>query len=248
MLPSDQVPPGQDMLLRRLDDLERRVRELQASRGLEAATIGAGGLLIKDGGQVQVEDDAGSRIIRLGKVPFGDGSTRPGMVAFRSVADGGQVAMSLYDGIFAVWDRTPTIVMSTDESTGQGLATPYIPLNGWPTRLVTTLAGESTSSVTFTPLWTVQGHKQHPRVRIGVWARGSDATTAGELILRDTSNAVIIAGPVAVPANVNNWYELIGSVAGAHMASIKLDVEVRRTAGAGLIHTHLGYMEGIQSP
>lgn len=60
---SDQAPPGQDYLLRRLRDLERQVRELQAGRRLEAATI--------RGGSLKVLDDQGQLQIQLGLLPDG---------------------------------------------------------------------------------------------------------------------------------------------------------------------------------
>lgn len=61
MIPSDQRPPGADWLVRRVVDLERQVRELQAGRRLEAATIGAGGLTVA-GGTIRVLDGSGGSI------------------------------------------------------------------------------------------------------------------------------------------------------------------------------------------
>ncbi|WP_141714329.1 hypothetical protein [Micromonospora inyonensis] len=36
--------------------------------------------------------------------------------------------MSLFDGIWAVWDRQGHIVLSTDEVSGQGIARPWLPV------------------------------------------------------------------------------------------------------------------------
>lgn len=60
---SDQAPPGQDYILRRLADLERQVRELSAARGLEAATI--------KGGSLRVVDDTGALKVLVGLLPDG---------------------------------------------------------------------------------------------------------------------------------------------------------------------------------
>lgn len=63
---SDQVPPGQDHLIRRIVDLERQVREIAAGRRLESATIGAGGIRVVDAlGQPRI------RIGQLGNGEFG---------------------------------------------------------------------------------------------------------------------------------------------------------------------------------
>ncbi|MEU1240032.1 hypothetical protein ABZ388_06705 [Micromonospora parva] len=64
MISSDQRPPGDDWLMRRLTDLERQVRELQAGRRLEAATIGAGGLTVA-GGTIRILDPSGG-LVELG--------------------------------------------------------------------------------------------------------------------------------------------------------------------------------------
>jgi hypothetical protein len=67
---SDQAPPRDDYLLRRLADLERQVKELAAARRLEAATIGAGGITIK-GGALRVLDDSGDLVVQLGRLDSG---------------------------------------------------------------------------------------------------------------------------------------------------------------------------------
>jgi len=66
--------PDESALIRRIEDLERRVREGFAARTLEASSIGAGGLqvinegsiIVKDGGTVRVEDASGGRAVTLG--------------------------------------------------------------------------------------------------------------------------------------------------------------------------------------
>jgi hypothetical protein len=63
MIPSDQAPPGQDWLVRRITDLERQVRELAAGRSLEAATI--------RGGSLRVVDNTGALQVQVGLLPDG---------------------------------------------------------------------------------------------------------------------------------------------------------------------------------
>lgn len=50
---------SQGDVMRRLADLERQLRELQTARRLESASIGRGGLRVKDGGRIEVIDDDG---------------------------------------------------------------------------------------------------------------------------------------------------------------------------------------------
>lgn len=49
------VPPAEDDQVRRARDIERSAQEQAAARTAEATTIGAGGLVVKDGGSIRVE-------------------------------------------------------------------------------------------------------------------------------------------------------------------------------------------------
>lgn len=49
------VPPAEDDEARRIRDIERAAQEQAAARSAEATTIGAGGLVVKDGGSIRVE-------------------------------------------------------------------------------------------------------------------------------------------------------------------------------------------------
>lgn len=60
-------------VMRRIAALEAQVREMQAGRRLEAATIGQGGITLK-GGSVKVVDNADNLLIQLGLT--GDGRRR----------------------------------------------------------------------------------------------------------------------------------------------------------------------------
>lgn len=260
MISSDQRPPGQDWLVRRVTDLERQVRELQAGRRLEAATIGAGGLTIrggivaiKDNGRLTADYANGATALDLGAHTLINGAPAHGMLIRRP---GGELAFWTYgldsggSAYWALYDLTGNIIMSDDAVSGQGLATPYIPLGTYPTRMLLTFAsdGEKTTSATFVPLWTVHGHKQHPRLRVGVYVFADVAGTSAEIQLRDNGPGTIIAGPTTVSATASpTLYELTGPWAGTHMERTKAELEVRRTAGTGTVWVQLAYAEGIQS-
>lgn len=230
---SDMVPPGQDQsyLMRRLADLEREVRELKAARRLESATIGAGGLTIKAGGQVLIEDAAGDPIIWLGKVPFSDGTTKPGLVAFRAAANGGHAAMSLYDGIFAAWDRAGNIVLSTDEVSGQGHARPWLPIpftgsdyTVWP----------GSTSATFQRIGEARVSRQQPKVYALLSHTTDTSGTTGEVRLLCNGTQLgptISVGFVIAYANIGP----LELPAGTYGDTLQFSVEARRIAGTGKV-------------
>lgn len=247
MIPSDQIPPGQDYLMRRLTDLERQVRELAAGRRLEAATIGAGGLTVQGGGEVVIRDTDGRRIIRLGRVPFGDGSTKPGLVAFRTTADGGTAAMSLFDGIFAVWDRKGNIVMSTDEASGQGAGRPYLPAAHFGISFNSELFGQipGTTSGAFVGLLETRTPATHPRLRLLAYVGGTDGPTTAE-------GRMFVNGTVVATSGGDGWINAFVAVPGwgttvGYLEEIEIRLEVRRTAGTGRAIGQVYACYGVES-
>lgn len=52
---SSQLPAGADFMARKQRDAERKATEQAAARSLEASQIGAGGLLVTDGGSITIE-------------------------------------------------------------------------------------------------------------------------------------------------------------------------------------------------
>lgn len=58
-------------IVRRVKELEAKVRELSAGRRLEAATVGAGGITVK-GGNIRIMDADGTTLLaQIGKLPGG---------------------------------------------------------------------------------------------------------------------------------------------------------------------------------
>ncbi|MFG3709222.1 hypothetical protein ACGF7U_31450 [Micromonospora sp. NPDC047670] len=239
MIPSDQRPPGNDWLVRRITDLERQVRELQAGRRLEKATIGSGGLTVagtggvtvKDDGKVTVLDHTGRELIVLGRVGLSDGSTVPGMVVYRTEEEGGYVAMSLYHGIMAIWDREGNIIFSSDEVSGQGLARPWLPVT-WAGSDWTQWPG--TTSTTFAMVLETAVPRQQPRLFVRLRHTMDTSGASGELRLM--CNGVQLGPTVAVGFAVG--YTDIGPVAlpaAAFGEIMGLSVDGRRTAGTGAV-------------
>lgn len=242
MISSDQRPPGEDWLTRRIVDLERQVRELQAGRRLEAATIGAGGLTVKDGGQIVLLDETGHVLIELGKVFFGT-LPKPGLVAFR--AGGGPAALSMYDGVPAFWDRSGHIVMSTDEATGQGIATPWMVKGnfGMSFNAETAPLWPGTVSGSFTGVLETLTPATHPRLRVRAYVAGDTGGTTAEGQVTVNGTAIVtgsgfIQGTFPVPgwADTVNFHD-----------EMDIRLEVRRTAGTGRAVGQMYACYGVQS-
>ncbi|TDC02592.1 hypothetical protein E1091_00330 [Micromonospora fluostatini] len=224
------------------------MRELQAGRRLERATIGDGGLTvtgtggvnITGSGRVGISGDGrlvlyapdGSALIVLGRLTgFGDGIDRSGLAAWRTTANGGTLAMSLYDGIWAVWDRAGNVVLSTDENSGQGLGRPWLPVTWagsdyeqWP----------GTTSGTFTQLCETALPKQQPRLFARIRHTTDVSGTTGQIRLMCNGEQLgptttvtfaigyVDIGPLALPTS--GFGDILG-----------LSVDGRRTAGTGRV-------------
>lgn len=215
----------------RLNALEAEARERAAGRRAEATSIGAGGLRVKQGGEIVMEDDTGKVIIRLGKVFFVDGNSKPGLAAFRTDADGGAVAMSLYDGILAAWDRQGNIVLSTDEVSGQGLARPWLPVT-WAGSDFTLWPG--TTGATFAAIAETAVPRQQPRLFARIRHTTDVSGTTGQLRLM--CNGVQLGSTIAVGFSIGATD--IGPVdlpPGNFGDILGLSLDARRTAGTGTV-------------
>lgn len=229
--------PGSE--LARIKELERQVAELRAGQSLSHAVLSKGSF--------EVRTDTGQTILKVGQFQYAN-QTVYGMALFRN---DGSTQFWGWDnpgggGFWSFWDEAGNIIVSNDTVSGQGLATPYIPLPGVPTAWHASRQ-QSTAATTFTALWTVAGRKQHPRLDVYLMVQ-CDAGVAGEVQLRDPGSGTIIDGPKPLAAGAFTYISLTGPVAGAHATTIlKVDVEMRVTAGAGSVGCSLIYAQGVQS-
>lgn len=256
MLPSDMVPPGQGSLMRRLADLERQIREMQASRRLEAATIGVGGLTVK-GGTISVKDDGaisaeypnGTEAFHVGAMMLSDGTPIHGVDIRRP---GGEPAFWTYgtdEGVSSFWglyDKKGNYVITDDAWTGRGLARPYIPLQvgDWASPPTAT-----TTSGVFQDLAAGLSAIQHPVMYGYLLVRASDATTAGETRICIDDNPV---GPVFTISAGSFGDAYLGpfavNVAETNYGNIhRISVQARRTAGSGTIGVRVLSLLGLES-
>ncbi len=223
-------------LITRIRDLERRLAAVERGRTLANSVLSQGAL--------EVRTPDGNVVYRVGAFDLG-GTTVYGTASFRH---DGSVQFWSFDtptggGYTSLWDENNNIVMSTDTVSGQGLATPYIPLTGMPYASVLT-PPQSTTSGAFTGLHRIHGQKQHPWIRTLLITQ-ADAATTGEVRLAVAG--VAISEIVSIPASDNTYRILDAPVTGGHLDYLYVDVDARRTSGAGAIRVGLAFAEGRQS-
>lgn len=271
MIPSDQRPPGQDWLVRRVTDLERQVRELQAGRRLEAATIGAGGMTITGGGRVTIRDGGGVEILDGGDLSTQGGSLRlkrqdgTEQVHIGPIFYGGEEAgigwiFRRFNGsqvftlegtnpdnqFIAVRDEAGNIIFSDDATAGQGLATPYIPGGTFESMSVPT---DATSGTTFVGVQKAIWRKQHPRIRF--WTLWNVTSTTAEIqwkIVTGPDAGTVIGGPTTIGTGFSFGGQGPFTVPGAHLSEFEIDVEIRVASGAGSVAVRTLHAIGMQSP
>lgn len=205
-----------------------------------------GDMVIKASGRLVVEHLNGRAALTVGRHTLG-GEPVSGIVVRRP---DGSTAMWMWGddtgrGFWSLWDQAGHIVVSDDDVAGVGLARPYIPYFATPTARFYT-ASESTTNTTATALWTITGRVQHPKITVRVLAQ-TPAGTTGQVRLRDPTTGVVIAGPVAVPANGNYHITLTGANPDGWDQYCQLDVEAWRTAGTGAVRLQVLHTYGVQS-
>jgi len=240
------ISPGD--VKRRLDELERLVREQMAGRRLAAATLGSGGLVVGPGAAVSVHDAQGNLIARLGDLEvFG-----PGLRGTWLGRAGGRTALAAYgtgvdgdNGFVALYDLSGNYILTDDTASRRGLARPYI---GYQVGEVTPPTAVTTS-VTFEDLAAGVNAVQHPVMYAQLLVRSSDASTTGEvrvmvdgvqvgdtLTVQGGSYQYASIGPASVPVSEDTYGQLHA-----------IAVQARRTGGAGTIGVRVMSLLGLES-
>ncbi len=216
-------------------DLQRQVRELRRNT-LFGAAISQGGL--------EVRTPEGAVVLRAGEFEYGSETAR-GLTVFRT---DGTMQARFFDvpggnGYWAMFDEQENVLFSEDTVSGQGIARPYIPCTWMPYNEMSTPPIPVTSA-TFVSTHRAHFPKQQPRIRCLLLC-DSDVGTTGEVILVDGSTQI---GPtVTVEAGSNVYDYLDAPVPGGHMQMKFLDLQVRRTAGAGEVRVAPAWIGGLQS-
>lgn len=232
-----------------LKKLRREIEGLRTERRAAATTIGAGGLTI-DGGDVVMLDTDGSVMFRLGEQPLGDRGfllARASGAAAITVANafGGATQQEL-----RLRDRFGNEMLSED-AFGTGFTRPWITFQMQPVKAASAavVAGpyglENThATTTWTTLFRAVMPRQNQFVTLSTRVAASDTTTSCELRLVDPASGAhlgqFLAGPFAATRDAGSTgYTAVSlpkiMLHGQYLEEIGLELQVRRTAGAGTL-------------
>jgi len=246
VLPSDQAPPGQDYLLRRLDALERQVRELAAARRLGASSVDAGGVTIKGGGKLTVEHINSAGLFQAGPGVDSGGNPLEQIIMYRW---DGSVAFWCWgqtgNGFLALYDRAGNILWADDPVAGQGMSKPYFPCGQFRSM---SAPADTTTGATFVGLEKAIWVKQHPRIRPVVLINVT--STTAEIRWRISSGPdtdTIIGGPLTAATGFSWSYFGPFAVPGAHLSEFEIELEARVASGAGLVGVRTLHAIGMQA-
>lgn len=230
-------PSDRDQLHEEIRALTRRVQALETAAPLRNATI-------SDGGQLLVRDRDGENLILIGRsddptLNAPDGNPQMLFQLFRST---GEVALEMFDPLpavdgfqqfLAIRDRAGNAIVSDDTTSGQGLARPFIPIpfGDYVVPTVTTTSG------TFSTNHRASIYKQHPYLIVTLIVQ-TPSGTAGEVRVWNATAGEQIGSTLAVASNT--YQQVIigpGVVNGDHEAPLDIDIQARRTSGAGTVGT-----------
>lgn len=249
-----QYAPGSDRdpLYEEIRALRARVQALETAAPLRNASI-------SDGGQLVVKDRDGETLLLIGRsddptLNAPDG--RPQML-FQLYRSSGEVAFEVFDPLpsvdgfqqfVAIRDRAGNAVVADDTTSGQGLSRPFIPI---PFGEYIEYPTSTTTSATFVTMQRASIYKQHPKLLVRLLAQASAAGTTGEVRLWNSTTGEQIGTTLTVGSGAYIETFIGGSdgvVNGAHEDILDIDVQARRTAGAGTIGTRVltawGYPSG----
>jgi len=226
-----EEPPD---LIRKIEELERRLRSLELSPRLGSAAIDDGSLTVALNGVP---------MLYVGELSGGNAGYH-GLEVFR---EDGTLAFIVGGNAFpyqywAMQDRTNHIVASDDAASGEGLARPYIPYQVY--------TGDSTLwpgvvGGSFSLIQTLMGQKQHPKLHVEVAAICTDGTTSGQVRIFDYNNSTQLGSTWNVPTGttgiIGNAWDVTPSAGWG--SAVNIGIDARRTAGAGTmrIMTYMAY-------
>lgn len=245
------APPSQggDPLARRVAALERLVAQFAARPALENSTLSQGqvnvdgGAVVVNGGDFVLQDTTGTVLFRIGAQLNGD----RGISAYR--ADGTiawQIAKIFGPGDttqkFLQYDPSGRVIGGDAQLSPSGFDSPHIP-HVW--RPADGSDAKTTTSATFESLFEHRGIRGNPAVQLTFLVLCDDATTAGEVQVIDVASGSGLGGFFTppwvgtIPAGTTDQTILTPpplSVPGAANDPCLLQVQARRTAGAGTVY------------
>ncbi len=234
------TPPGLFERMRMIAADE--VAKFMRSGFLRNASSSEGGLTIK-GGFLRLLTSAtggGVSTFYVGPItdsPLPDGSPQMGMVMRRN---DGTAVLALYDPLpgadgfnqFLGWfDRAGAVVFSDDTNAGQGHARPWLH-GGFSAERFADFRYSVTDS-NFVTVARALVTKQQPRLEVGVRASTTAADTTGEVLV--LVNGVQLGATQTEQFSISTRFYGPLPVAGDYGAGLTVEIQGRRTAGAGAL-------------
>jgi hypothetical protein len=237
---------------REIEDLKRRISNLETGRRAVATQVGSGEISVK-GGVLRAFNGSGQQIFAVGPYKYIFGPHEfydPDQTVIAMWRGNGSEFFSMVgvnesEQWFSFRDQLGNQVIADDIEKSQGLARPYIPLATYPFNDWFG-APPSTTSGTMVPLHTAHFRKQQPAAEALAYVT-TPAGTTGEIDLWDGSANAVIDGPFTIASGANAYQYLAGDVVGDHLDFGKVELRARRTGGAGAVGVGVGYITGIQS-
>lgn len=214
----------------------------------ESVIITPGGLLLVDGGDVIMLNEALVEVFRIGVMQYGDRG-----IAFRR--EDGSIFLEVRK-IFGAGDLTQTFLTRDRQGrvTGGdallsvgGFDAPHIPMPFTPVDYTSGALAQTTSATTFTALHEHRGYRQNPALKPQLMVRCSDATTSAEVQIYDVVNATYLGGflgspvvqTITVPTGTTAFtlfeFASAARMPGQMSDPMHLQIHVRRTAGVGSV-------------
>ena len=243
---SEHLPPTPQSLWQAIRDLRRDMQQLRASRRLESAAIGTGGLVITGDGYLKVLDTDGSILFQIGLIsPHPDGSPQRGVLISR---EDGTAALSVAavtshpgdpQGI-VVRDARGTVLLAEDVTAG-GLARPWLNIPMYPARSAD--LRQSTSG-TYETVWRGVTDIHNPRLTVSGWSVTAGGTTGNVQVL---VNGALFGAPVAVSTSLTQF--TVGPLThGLPIGSdVTVEIQAQMTSGAGPVSVGVDHVRGEQS-
>lgn len=244
------VPPGfWGRVQKMIDD---SIARFARSGFLRNASITDGGLTIKGGGSLTVEDNGSIRVrypdgtssVYAGDIYGVESNEYSGTGLLVQGPDGRDIAHIRSDAAtgntsVVIRDAQGNAVFSTDRISGQGLAGPF--LNGGFARARFTDFTVAANTDQFVTLWRQWVTKEQARLEVAYMASMDTSGTTGEV--RVLVDGVQLGSTTAEGFAVGTRY-ILGSVAGAHRKALNVEIQARRIGTTGALRVEPLYYSG----
>lgn len=235
-MPDDSRYRSDPDLLDKIKELETRISRVERARQLGNAAIDKGDLTVLGGGSLIIVHPNGTPIAVVGKNVV-DGLEQWGVATYRPDSSVAMVSTSTEAGesTFSIRDKNGDPVFQVDDDFG--ISIPQM-LYGLTKTADIATPPVTTTSGTFTALWTAHGIVQSPRIKIRFLIQNPGGTTS-EVRLTDPTLGITLAGPQAYGSGFFNYDNIVGPLQFEGYADdrFKVDLEVRRASGAGTVAT-----------